>query len=125
MIDIGSMQLPTFPTLTIDGKTYVVVPEPEFERLRSLAKAGSDSDGPPLPPANRDGTFPAVEYARASLARKIIRRRRAVGLSQEELARQAGVRVQTLERFERGTASPNVRTVDKIDRALKAAEAGR
>lgn len=118
------MQIPSFPTLTIDGKTYVVVPESEFERLRNLAESGSDSDGPPLPAANRDGTFPAVAYARASLARKIIRRRRALGLSQDDLARRAGVRPQTLDRFERGTAEPDVRTVDKIDRALKTAEAG-
>lgn len=52
----------------------------------------------------------------------MIRARRALGWSQAELARRAGVRVQTLDRLERGTHSPSVAVVDKLDRALKAGE---
>lgn len=52
----------------------------------------------------------------------MIRSRRALGWSQAELARRAGVRVQTLDRLERGTHSPNVAVVDKLDSALKAGE---
>jgi transcriptional regulator with XRE-family HTH domain len=59
------------------------------------------------------------------LARKLIRARRALGWSHAELARRAGVRVETLNRLEHGRHSPNVATVDKIDRALKAGEADR
>ena len=36
---------------------------------------------PLLPRPDADGNYPAVETMRAMLARKIIRRRRAVGLS--------------------------------------------
>ena len=39
----------------------------EFERLTGLAKA---AELPPLPAQDADGNYPAVEYARASLARK-------------------------------------------------------
>ena len=48
---------------------------------------------PPLPEPDAHGRFPAIAYARASLARKIIRRRRALGMSQSDLARRAGLRV--------------------------------
>lgn len=68
-----------------------------------------------------DGNYSAVETARILLARDLIRARRALGWSQAELARRAGVRVQTLDRLERGTHSPSV-VVDKLDRALKAGE---
>ncbi|MGH7200149.1 MAG: helix-turn-helix transcriptional regulator, partial [Planctomycetaceae bacterium] len=108
-------------TIELEGKTWVIVERSEYERLRK--QAGVDDDLPPLPEADRRGNFPALEYARASLARKILRRRRLVGLSQADLARQAGVRVETLNRIEKGRTTPNVATVDKIDAALRKAEA--
>lgn len=72
-----------------------------------------------LPPSDAQGNYAAVEYARASLARKIIRDRVAAGFSQRELASRAGVRVETLCRIETGKHVPSVPTADKIDRALK------
>jgi transcriptional regulator with XRE-family HTH domain len=57
-----------------------------------------------------------------SLARKIIEDRKAAGLSQQKLARLAGVRQETISRLESGKHSPTVRTVEKIDRALQAAK---
>ncbi len=112
----------TFPRLTIDDKTYVVVPQAEFERLQSLAGTVAPDDGPALPPPYADGTYPAPEYAGAALARKIVRRRRELGLTQADLARRARIRPETLNRLEKGKSSPDVATIDKIDRALKAAE---
>ena len=75
-----------------------------------------------MPERDADGNWPALEYARVSLARKIIRHRRRLGLTQTELARRAGIRPETLNRIEQGKRSPSVRTVDKIDRALREAE---
>jgi hypothetical protein len=46
----------------------------------------------PRPKADKQGRFPALEYARASLARDVIRDRRAAGLTQQELAELAGTR---------------------------------
>ncbi|MBI1900246.1 MAG: helix-turn-helix transcriptional regulator [Planctomycetia bacterium] len=77
---------------------------------------------PRLPKPDADGHYPAVEYARVSLARKIIRDRVAAGLSQRQLALRAGIRVETLCRIETGKHTPSVPTIDKLDRALKAAE---
>ena len=79
------------------------------------------ADLPPLPAANADGNYPAVEYARASLARKIIRDRVAAGLTQRDLAERAGISFEQLGRIERGKHTPSVPTIDKIDRALKQA----
>ena len=65
------------------------------------------------------GNRPALEYIRASIARDIIQERRALGLSQERLAELAGLRQETLSRLESGKHSPTVRTVEKIEAALK------
>lgn len=103
-------------TIMLEGKPYVVLPRSEYDRLTTLAKAG---ELPPLPEPDANGNYPAVEYARASLARKLIRDRVAAGLTQRQLATMAGVRVETLCRIETGKHTPSVPTVDKIDRALK------
>ena len=105
-----------------EGKPYVVLPRDEYDRLTTLAKA---ADLPPLPKPDAEGNYPAVDYARASLARKIIRDRVAVGLSQRQLALRAGVRVETLCRIETGKHTPSVLTIDKLDRALKQAAKNR
>ena len=79
---------------------------------------------PPLPEADADGNYPAVEYVRASIARDIIRERKALGLTQEQLAKLSGARQETICRLETGLHSPTVRTVEKIERALKGARPG-
>jgi DNA-binding XRE family transcriptional regulator len=114
-------------TVTIRGERFVIIPEAEFEgmqRGQARGPALDESKLPPLPAKQANGNYPAVAYARVSLARKIIRRRWAVGVSQAELARRAGIRPETLNRLEKGKMTPGIDTVEKIDRALKAAEAG-
>ncbi len=102
-----------------NGQQLVVLEESEYERLRMKA----DEWEPLLPEPDADGNYPAVEYAVASLARDIIRHRRMLGLTQADLARRAGIRPETLNRVEQGRQSPSVATVEKIDQALKKAEA--
>ncbi len=104
-------------TVTLAGKRFVIVPENEYRQLLG------ENREPPLPDADAKGNYPAVESARVVLARQIIRRRRAVGLAQNELARRAGIRVETLCRLEHGKHSPNVATVQKVVRVLQRAEA--
>ncbi len=105
-------------SVQLDGKPYVIFSRDEYDRLTTLAKA---ADLPPLPEPNASDNYPAIEYARASLARKIIRDRVAVGLTQRQLAAKAGIPVETLCRIETGKTIPRIPTVDKIDRALKQA----
>ncbi len=75
------------------------------------------------PPTCSCGNYPAVVYLRVSLARKIIRHRRRLGLSQVELARRAGIRPETLNRIEQSKTTPSAASVAKIDTALRQAEA--
>jgi ribosome-binding protein aMBF1 (putative translation factor) len=112
--------------VTIKGKRYVMVEARELRRLKRLAAqaegAGRPDAMPQYPPADKHGNRPAVEYARVSIARTIVEDRKAAGLSQQELARLAGVRQETISRLESGKHSPTVRTVEKIDRALQTAK---
>jgi HTH-type transcriptional regulator / antitoxin HipB len=106
-------------TLTIAGQRFVIIPENQYRQLVG------ESTEPPLPEADAKGYYPAVESARIVLARQIIRRRRAAGLTQSDLAKRAGVRVETLSRLEHGKHSPNVATVEKLVHALERAKGKR
>jgi ribosome-binding protein aMBF1 (putative translation factor) len=105
--------------ITVAGHRAVVLPEAEYRRLATLAGEWE----PSLPAPDADGNYPADTTLAALVARKIVRRRRAVGLSQAELARRAGIRPETLNRIEHGEHAPSIATVEKLDRALRAAEA--
>jgi len=118
----------TVATLKMHGERYAIVPMKEYKRLIS-ARGGagggsaitSDEAGlPPMPPRRANGDYPAIAAARVSIARDVIRARRAAGLSQAELARRAGIRVETLNRIERAKVTADVATMEKIDRALAA-----
>src|SRR2546423_6688783 len=103
-------------TVRYKGKTYVLVERSAYQRIISGGM-------PELPRPDRQGNVPAVAYARASIAREIIARRIAAGLTQGELARLAGVRLETVNRVERGKNTPSTSTIAKLDAALAAAEA--
>lgn len=109
-------------TLQLKGEKYAVLPMKEYRRLVSArAEAEQDDDLPPMPARRPNGDYPAIESARVSIARDVIRGRKAAGLSQAELARRAGIRVETLNRIERAKVTPDVATMKKIDRALAGA----
>jgi len=114
-------------TVNVNGKRFVMVPVDEFERLERLAgEPEADGDSmPEYPRPDAQGNFPALEYIQTSIAREIIKERKALGLTQAVLAKLAGVRQETLSRLESGKHSPTVRTVEKIDRALQRAAAKR
>jgi len=100
-------------TVVLDGKRFVILPEAEYQRMAGL------------PAADSQGNRPAVAAMRAVLARDIVRDRERLGWSQAELARRAGVRVETLNRIETGKRTPSVATIEKIDDALRAGSRGR
>jgi DNA-binding XRE family transcriptional regulator len=110
--------------IEVSGQRFVLVPENEYEQLCARASVEIpvvDDDLPPLPPPDKNGNFPAVEYARISLARDIIRERRTAGLTQQELAKLAGTRQETISRIEGGKYTASVKLIERIDRALKKA----
>lgn len=103
---------------TIKGQRMVILPEADFEELARKA----DLWEPALPKPDEDGNYPADATMAVCIARGLLRRRRALGLSQAELARRAGIRAETLNRIETCKHDPSIRTIEKIDRALKKAE---
>jgi DNA-binding XRE family transcriptional regulator len=111
---IGAIML--HATLSMGGETFVLVPKREYHRL---VKSG---ELPGFPPAGGSGNFPALATVRVSIAREVIQRREAVGLSQKALAAAAGVRVETLNRIEKCKVTADQATITKIDRALAKVE---
>lgn len=110
--------------IEVAGQRFVLLPEGEYERLCSRASETVPLSGenlPALPKPDKRGNFPAMEYARISLARDIIRDRRAAGLTQQELAKLAGTRQETVSRIESGRYAASPKLVDRIDRALNKA----
>jgi DNA-binding XRE family transcriptional regulator len=99
-----------FNTITIENKKFVLVPYAEFKLL--------EKGVPSLPPLDAEGNFPARAAIEVSIARGIVKDREAVGLPQRELAAAAGIRVEVLNRAERGVVVPSVRTLTKIENAL-------
>lgn len=99
----------------------------ENARLRAQLKKrpklleDGDPDLPMLPCADENGRYPAIETARVIIARQIIRGRKAAGWTQAELAARAGIRQETISRIETGKHSPGLKTMAKIDQALKRA----
>lgn len=105
-------------TIHLSGKAYVILEQGDYEELAKRANACAL---PPLPSPDENGNYPAVAYGRASIARDVIKERLEAGLSQKELAKLAGVRLETLRRIETGKYTPSVVSLDKIDRALRTA----
>jgi DNA-binding XRE family transcriptional regulator len=101
--------------VSIEGKELVILSLADFDDL--MEKAGVM---PPLPRKAKDGSVPAVEFARVDIAREVVRRRIAAGMTQQELAKRVGIRAETISRLEAGKHLPRIETMERIDRALPA-----
>jgi len=109
----------TTQLLEIAGKQFVVVEREDFERLTGHSVALGDPL-PPLPAKDAQGNYPAIAYGRALLARRLVAARNKAGWSQAELARQAGVRKETIHRIEAGKNNPDEATFTRIEKAFTA-----
>ena len=89
------------PTTKTAKKTHVRADQREHDRLRAenarlrkeLKKRpklleDTDPDLPPLPPADANGQYPAIETARVIIARQVIRGRKAARLDAGRACRQ-------------------------------------
>jgi DNA-binding XRE family transcriptional regulator len=104
-------------SVELDGIRYVILRESVFELL--CRKASIEVDDSPSTESVSSSEF---DVDQPRLAQKLVRRRRAAGLSQAELARRAGVRPETLNRIERGRTTPDFATIRKLVIAMNAAE---
>lgn len=95
-----------FPSVEIAGQRYFLVPEPDLEQLTRSAGRGQRKA------AERGLSDFAVDDL--TLAQRLRRRREEIGLTQLDLATQAGLRHETLNRIERGKTTPDFRTIRKL-----------
>lgn len=101
----------TAPRLELEGRRYVVLAEQAY--LDLLKQAGTSGPDP--------AAWAAWEKDAKKLGQRLRDRRREMGLAQAELAGAAGIRVETLNRIERGKTSPDYGTVRKLVLALSLA----
>ena len=88
---------------------YVILPRSEYAHLRRYK--------------NRSRyVLDALDFVAWSIGHDLCRLRRKAGLSQAQVARRAGIRVETLSRLENGHGNPTVKTVQKILRAFSSRE---
>lgn len=107
--------------IEVAGHRLVVLDAAEYERLcREAGRDLPDDALPDFPPPDRNGRFPALQYTRVQFARSLIGQRKGLGLSQQHLAKLAGVRQQTLARLESGDHTISGKNIDKLERALAA-----
>jgi DNA-binding XRE family transcriptional regulator len=109
----------TLHDIVMDGRKYVMIPRDEWDRL---AKHLPDPDLLPLPSSSADGSF-SVDHVRVSLCNKVIRQRKNARLTQAQLAKRAGIRIETISRLESGKHIPSVRTMEKIEAAIAGSKA--
>lgn len=106
-------------TLRLGNKQFVVIERDEYDRLIAGDAGIADDELPRLPAPDKEGNVPAVEYGRKLLARRLVLARRRAGWTQAALARRARIRVETLNRLEKGKHNPDESTYNKIEAALK------
>ena len=90
--------------LDLSGQPYVLVRKADFEQLRLLAER------------NR---VDAAPFGQESVGPDLRARRHQAGLTLSQVARRAGIAVETLSRIENGRTDPSVKTVRSVLRALE------
>ena len=86
---------------------YVIIREEEFRSLTETRKAGGKTDA-----------LDAMNISDLRLADRLLQRRQEAGLTQKGLAKLAGVRVETLNRIEKGRTTPDFKTIRKLVNAI-------
>ena len=96
-----------YQRVLLDGKWYIIIEEDEFLSLTQPQKSRSDSD-----------LLDAFNVSDQRLANRLIERRQLAGLTQKDLAQRANIRVETLNRIEKGHTTPDFRTIRKLVNAI-------
>ncbi len=93
-----------YQRVQLDGKWYVIIEEAEF---RALTQSKT-----------KDDVLDAMNISDQRLADRLLQRRQDAGLTQKELARLANIRVETLNRIEKGRTTPDFKTIRKLVNAI-------
>lgn len=110
-----------YATMELEGIRYAVIRENLLHKLcRRCGIEASEQGGKAR--GAIDEWSDVGQLDQEQLARHLISRRKNAGLSQAELARRAGVRIETLNRIERGKTTPDFSTIRKLAVAIKEAQ---
>jgi DNA-binding XRE family transcriptional regulator len=104
---IMKKQKTAYQRIQLDGTYYVIIAEDEFRALTHPR----DSKG-------KGDVLDAMNVSDQCLADRLLLRRQDAGLTQKELATLAGVRVETLNRIEKGRTTPDFKTIRKLVNAI-------
>ncbi|MBN1127331.1 MAG: helix-turn-helix transcriptional regulator [Sedimentisphaerales bacterium] len=91
----------------LDGNWYVVIREDEFCTLTQSQKSKGKTEA-----------LDALNISDQRLADRLLQRRQDAGLTQKDLAKLAGIRVETLNRIEKGRTTPDFKTIRKLIKAI-------
>ena len=96
-----------YQRVLLDGKWYLVIAEDEFRALTE-------------PPSSKGvmDELDAFNVSDQRLADRLLQRRQESGLTQKDLAHLAGIRVETLNRIEKGRTTPDFKTIRKLVNAI-------
>src|SRR5437773_8976770 len=104
-----------YQVLKLGNERYAILPESTLKRL--MKQAGVQS--PHCEPATLQREWEPEAWNAQDISEHLITRRERTGLSQVDLARRAGVRVETLNRIERGKTNPDFSTIRKLVTAIR------
>lgn len=96
-----------YQRVRLDGKWYVIVAEDEFRALTQTRRSKRQIDA-----------LDAMNVSDQRLADRLLQRRQGADLTQKDLAKLAGIRVETLNRIEKGRTTPDFRTIRKLVNAM-------
>jgi ribosome-binding protein aMBF1 (putative translation factor) len=96
-----------YQRIQLDGKRYVLLEEDEFLSLTQHHPTPGSVD-----------VLDALTVSDQRLADRLLQRRQDAGLTQKGLAQRAGIRVETLNRFEKGRTTPDFKTIRKLVNAI-------
>ena len=115
-----SRKMLRFAAVELGGVSYAIVPATTLAALCRQAGIAAVPLGGETPAA-LEITGPE-QLDDADLAQRIAERRKRAGLTQGELADRAGVRIETVNRIERGHVMPDFGTIRKLVQAMQEAE---
>ena len=96
-----------YQRVRLDGNWYVIIAEEEFRALTRTRKSDKKIDA-----------LDAINISDQRLADRLLQRRQDAELTQKDLAKLASVRVETLNRIEKGRTTPDFKTIRKLVNAI-------
>ena len=96
-----------YQRVLLDGNWYVIIKEDEFRVLTQTRN-----------PKRKIDALDAMNISDQRLADRLLQRRQDAELTQKDLAKLAGIRVETLNRIEKGHTTPGFKTIRKLINAI-------